>query len=365
MKKFRIGFLLPLILLWLLIDLLFAVPIVWKLTRTEAWVRVGDPELHHTFRPMSHQTEKYGPERKQIFINSLGAKDESCREVPPVAAGPRVALFGDSFTEGWGLSFADTVPGQLRRRLAPDGVDVAGFGISSHCPSLTRLWIKKLIREGIRWDLALLLIDPGDSFDEIEIQPFLKGEQKPIRKNRPQFLRLRWYEYSLSYQAWQQIYRWMHPKPSPGKDLRQALLGNDWKVAWVDQPADLPLWFRQGLEQSARAVEEIQAIAKREGFPVGLVIYPYPKMLALKQTQNAYTDFWTRFALERGLPLLDLTPLFTEEGQTVEEVYRENFIPGDFHWNAEGSDRIAEHLLPWIRKNLPAHGGLPGTIPSP
>lgn len=364
-KKLRIWYLPPLIALWLLIDLLFGVPIVWKLTRTEAWVRVGDPELHHAFRPMSQQTEKYGSEEKQIFINSLGAKDESCREVPPVVVGPRVALFGDSFTEGWGLSFAETVPGQLRRRLASNGVDVVGFGISSHCPSLTRLWMKKLLREGVRWDLALLLIDPGDSFDEIEVQPFLRGKNKPTRKNLPKFLRLRWYEYSLSYQAWRQVRNWIHPEPCVGRDLRQALLGNEWKVAWLDQPNHPPPWFREGLEQSARAVEEIQAIAKREGFPLGLVIYPYPKMLALEQTENAYTDYWTQFAQKQGLPLLNLTPLFTEEAKSVERVYRENFIPGDFHWNAEGSARVAEHLLPWVRKNLPARGALPSTIHTP
>jgi len=35
----------------------------------------------------------------------------------------------------------------------------------------------------------------------------------------------------------------------------------------------------------------------------------------------------------------------------------ENFIPGDFHWNATGSARIAEFLLPPILKNLPVRQG--------
>ena len=96
-----------LIIIWVFFDIIFGIPVVWKITRTEAWVRVGDPELHHAFRPMSYQTEQYGPELGQIFINSIGAKDDSCREVPPVVKGPRVAVFGDSFAEGWGLAFAD------------------------------------------------------------------------------------------------------------------------------------------------------------------------------------------------------------------------------------------------------------------
>ena len=324
----------------------------WKITRTEAWVRVSDPELHHAFRPMSHQAEQYGPIQGQIFINSLGAKDESCREVPKRADGPRVAVFGDSFAEGWGLPFGETVPGQLRQWLDPAGVDVLGFGIASHCPSLTERWMQKLIREGVRWDLAVLLIDPGDSFDEKDVRPFLEGRKKKIRKNVPKFFRLRWYEYSLTYQMISRIRAWAHPHEEPGRDLRQAVRGNEGKVAWLDRPKTTP-WFREGLEQSARAVARIQQLAQAEGFPILLVVYPYPKMMAEKKWQNAYTLFWKKFSEERKIPFLDLSPLFAAPERQPEEMYRENFIPGDFHWNAEGSTRVAETLLPWIQKNLP------------
>jgi len=44
--------------------------------------------------------------------------------------------------------------------------------VSSHCPSLTERWVRKLIRDGVRWYLALLLIDPGDSYDEKETRSF-------------------------------------------------------------------------------------------------------------------------------------------------------------------------------------------------
>jgi len=336
-----------------LADLFFCIPIVWKITRTEAWVRVGDPELHHSFRPMSHQTEEYGPEQGQIFINSLGAKDEACRQVPAVAAGPRVGVFGDSFAEGWGLPFAETVPGQLRQHLAASGVDVLGFGISSHCPSLTERWMRKLIREGVRWNQAILMIDSGDSFDEREVKAFLEGRERKVRKNVPQFFRLRWYEYSLSYQVIFQIRNWLYPHEPPGRDLRQASRGNEWKVAWLDNPEETP-WFREGLEQSTRAVARIEELARTEGFPILIVVYPYPKMMAENKMRNDYTLFWQKFAEERRIPFLDLSPLFEDPGKSPAQVYAENFIPGDFHWNARGSARVAEALLPWIRENLPA-----------
>ena len=327
-------------------------------------MRVGDPELHHASRAMSHQTEKYGPEQGQIFINSLGAKDDSFREIPPVAKCPRVALFGDSFAEGWGLPFADTVAGQLRRLLAPQGVDVLGFGISSHCPSLTERWMKKLVRKGVRWDLVLLLIDPGDSYDEKEARPFLNGETTPQRKDKPRFFRLRWYEYRLSYQLSRNIWERLHPCGPPGLDLQQAVRGNDWKVAWLDESAASP-WFRAGLEQSAQAVQKIQKTASQQGFGVMIVVYPYPKMMAENKLQNGYVEFWSRFARENNLPIVDLTPLFASDRQTVEQTYRENFIPGDFHWNAHASARIANTLLPFIMKNLSARKPVPDTIQNP
>ena len=334
----------------------------WKITRTEAWVRVGDPELHHAFRPMSYQTEQYGPEQGQIFINSLGAKDETCREVPLAVNGPRVAVFGDSFAEGWGLPFGETVPGQLRQRLAPVGVDVLGFGIASHCPSLTERWMRKLLREGVRWNQAVLLIDSGDSFDELEVKAFLEGREKKVRKNVPQFFRLRWYEYSLSYQVVSRLLAWMRPHENQGWDLRQASRGNEWKVAWLDHPENTP-WFREGLEQSAHAVTRIQQLAVEKNFGLLIVVYPYPKMMAEKKLKNEYIRFWASFARKNRIPFEDLSPLFAEGGEdAAEEVYRENFIPGDFHWNARGSTRVADALLPWIEKKLPPAASPAGKV---
>ncbi|NDE15922.1 hypothetical protein EBZ80_13425 [bacterium] len=61
-------------------------------------------------------------------------------------------------------------------------MDVLGFGIASHCPSLTERWMRKLLQQGVRWDTAVLMIDAGDSWDEKEIQPFLEGRMKTRKK---------------------------------------------------------------------------------------------------------------------------------------------------------------------------------------
>lgn len=339
------------LLAWLAVDLLGGSILAWRLTRTEPWVRVADPEIHHGFRAMSSQTEQYGPYRGEIFINSLGGKDQACQEVPKVASRPRVVVLGDSFAEGWGLPFEEGVVGQLRQSLASSNVDVLGFGISSHCPTLTERWVNQLMQEGVRWDLAMLLVDPGDSYDEMDILPFLSGKKKAKRKNTPQFLRLRWYEYSLTYQAICRMRKGLI-EPSPVSQLSQAIRGNEHKVVWLDRPREAP-WFREGLSRSASAICRLHATARQKGFPLLVAIYPYPRMMVQNKLQNDYTEFWKDFAHREGIPLLDLTPLFFDSERGVETVYEENFIPGDFHWNAVGSARVVQALQPWIKENLP------------
>jgi len=348
-------------LLWIPLDFLLGLPVAWKITRTEAWVRVGDPELHHAFRPMSEQTEQYGPIRSRIHINSLGGKDDSCRQVPRVASGPRMVIFGDSFAEGWSLPFSETIPGHLRRQLAPEGVDVVGLGLVSYSPSLIRRWMAKLWRDGVRWELALVLIDPGDSRDELRYREFLEHGKNLFRNDRPLFLRLRWYEYSLSYQAFRHIRELVQPREDPGTDFEQAVRGNPEGMAWLDDPSAHP-WFREGLERSAREVRVMKQMAEEGGFRLLLLIYPWPKMMAEGKLTNDYTRFWSEFAREEEMPLLDLSPLFVQPGRSPEAIYRENFIPGDFHWNARGCERIAEFLLPHIQKNLPVRPQAPAKV---
>lgn len=114
------------------------------------------------------------------------------------------------------------------------------------------------------------------------------------------------------------------------------------------------------MEQSAAAVRGIRAKAQHYGFPILIVIYPYPRMMVQRKMQNEYTEFWTAFTRQEGIPLLDLTPLFAQADKTVEQIYAENFLPGDFHWNATGSARVAEALLPLIREKMPSRAALPG-----
>lgn len=64
----RLGYFPLFLVIFLGIELGLGIPIGWKTTRMEAWVRVGARGLHYTLSPVSHLTEQYGPIQGQIFI---------------------------------------------------------------------------------------------------------------------------------------------------------------------------------------------------------------------------------------------------------------------------------------------------------
>ena len=345
------------LVLWVFLDLSGGAVVAWKITRTEAWVRTKDSVTHHGFRPLESQLEQYGPLRRMIYINSLGGKDVSCREVAKVDDNPRIAVFGDSFAEGWGLSYEQSLPGHLQEEIGTQGIEVLGFGVVSYCPSLTEKWMRKLLESGVRWNMAVVLIDAGDAWEEThEYKDFIEGRQKMRPSNKPRFFRLKWYQYSLTVQTVTALHRFLFLKKRTLSDWEMAQEGNSWKLQWLQKP-EAKTWLRDGLKQEGQAVERILQMGKEHNFPVLLVVYPYPVMMAHSWFENEHTRFWKEFAAKNGVNLANLSSEFLEKGTVPEETYKKYFISGDFHWNDEGNRLVAEALVPRIMEIMGSASG--------
>jgi len=338
--------------LWGVLDFSGGAVVAWKMTRTEAWVRTRDPVTHHGFRPLESQPEQYGPFRCNVYINSLGGKDASCREVPRVGDRPRVAVFGDSFAEGWGLPYEQSLPAHLQDMVATKGIEVLGFGVASYCPSLIEKWMCKLLMQGVRWNMAILLIDAGDAWEEThEYKDFLEGRKKMEPSNKPRFFKLKWYNYSLTVQAVTMLDQFLFPKKQALSDWEIVQEGNIWKLQWLRKP-DAKASLRDGLMQEGQAVERILKMGREYGFSVLLVTYPYPIMMAYGWLENEHTRYWKEFAGKKSVALADVSSEFSEKGTRPEETYRKYFILGDFHWNNDGNNLVAKALVPRIMEKL-------------
>ena len=206
----------------------------------------------------------------------------------------------------------------------------------------------------MRWNLAVVLIDAGDYWEEThDYQDFIDGKKQVRVSNKPRFLRLKWYEYSLTVQAITALHRALFPKVETRSTWQMAQDGNNWKLLWLKKP-EAKEWLLRGMRQSQKAVEAILAMGREHGFPVILVVYPYPAMMAGGALDNEHTRFWKTFAQNAAVPLVDLSPAFVEPGISPEETYAKYFIPGDFHWNGAGNRLVARKLRTQAAKMLSA-----------
>ncbi|HSF44319.1 MAG TPA: hypothetical protein VLT87_31315 [Thermoanaerobaculia bacterium] len=109
-----------------------------------------------------------------------------------------------------------------------------------------------------------------------------------------------------------------------------------------------------------------------------VVLYPWPQMLYTRDDPAAYAvlrrtfpDFYAdrelvfgtrpspavseyqarmgRFCRERGLPVLDLVPVFQQDSDWIRL-----YIPGDVHWNERGCRLVGARIAREVERLLPA-----------
>lgn len=79
-------------------------------------IKIRHPVYHHTFKnnfKILHPGSPGRAEPVDIFINSLGFRDKTIREIALESSNHRILFMGDSFTEGGLLDYADTFVGRI------------------------------------------------------------------------------------------------------------------------------------------------------------------------------------------------------------------------------------------------------------
>ena len=333
--------------------------------------------LHHRLRP-SYTATRRGVEFR---INALGLKD---REYPPGKPPGvfRVLMLGDSFTEGFGLPVAQTMPKQLEALL--DGgrcsrpVEVVNAGVSSYSPILEYLFLLH-VGLGFGPDLVVLSFDMTDVHDDwvrsqvatfgpdglpLAVSPDRRAEAVYLLPPVPKPAWLRWLdpvERLLNpLQLWQSIRDTDVAKNVLGGTRRTperlqalGLIGHvqyDPVAITRDRehPSEAAAWAR-----SERYVTGMVELSRGRGVPFALVAYPHPHQVSAaespvgRQRMGVGPGF---YATERpfvrlealgrreDIPVVNLVQLFRVRSAREGPL----FFPEDMHHNERGARVFAE-----------------------
>ena len=265
---------------------------------------------------------------------------------------------GDSFAEGIGVPWEDTLAGRLSSSLAPEGVEVLNGAVASYSPTLISAKLRYLFdQEKLRADIIVVFIDISDLEDELNLvaQPeggFTTMTLSPLANS--------------SYRTWDQKFcDWLENGPEKNFTLLGALSRNlrqFWQQAgspggtvalrrgtWPEYHGKADAIILEGLNRERNSMDQIARMTKEHGAQLLVVIYPWQEQVDAGILPSRPETFWGDWCRTQGVALLNLFPVFVPMGKEYERKY---CLKGDGHWNSEGHRVVAQALMTKIKDLL-------------
>ena len=368
MKKIKI------VILFLIVDIIFTNIIFantsfWKNPDWEKkWWRVSSPIFHHAILPNIDKIEKWGGNiEKRVITNSIGFFDKENRTVKKKNNyKKRLLLIGDSFIEGSGLPYEDTVAGLLDFELK-NKYEILNSALGSYSPSIYFKKTEYFINQGYKFDKAIVFLDVSDIFDELfikfdengniltfeetkKINRFKKYSYKFGRYLRDNFITFRFLSLLSDKTELLKNYLKLKIKASQMLNKNFFTTTRNEVIFYRMTHIDRGLWtydlekFKEveiGLKQAEEYLIKLFNLLRENNIESTLVIYPWP-------TQILYGDkyhqkYWNDFSSKNNINFLSLYEKFNSEKK--KEFIFENFIYGDVHWNKNGTKLVFEYLI--------------------
>jgi len=141
--------------------------------------RCSHPYYHHDFYPNMEAITKWGNQEYMVYTNSLGFRDSHIRDVPLKSDKKRILFMGDSYIEGLGVNWDESVAGLLDSMFEENhmNTEILNAAAVSYSPLLYYLKTKYLIEKtGLSFDELYVFIDISDIQDEIFYKDFKPEE---------------------------------------------------------------------------------------------------------------------------------------------------------------------------------------------
>ena len=338
--------------------------------------------LHHRLRPHFDGVVRGA----RFTTNSRGLRDREFAVPKPVGVF-RIAVLGDSFTEGSGLTDAEAMPkrleARLRQRSCGTGVEVVNAGVSSYSPILYYLHLKHVVAP-LQPDLVVLNVDMTDVHEDMirtEIAS-LDAQGLPVavpanrRLESAQTLlpilppALRGLEAPIARLAvYQRLRRssvghWLVGRPLvDAAAMEQRGLVGDLRYDPMAITRDLETeQIHRAWALSGRYIRGISDLARSLGARFVLVTYPHAHQVSATASpagRNAVGMRPRLYASERpfkilealgarhGFPVINLLALFRHREAVDGPLFRYE----DMHHTAKGADVFAEGVFTGLREH--------------
>ena len=312
-----------------------------------------DDSFEYNLKKNISLKDKFGPFLIDICTNEIGMRI-SCKKYNN-KKNYNLALIGDSFVEGVGLNYEDTIGGIIESKT---NIKVANLGVRSYSPINYYKKIITLYEKGYNFDHIIIFIDISDIQDEY----FRSGK---IRKNAPNnvinnlnnLYSIITSNFQISYFLYFKIKSYLRNSKNSEKIdkifLNFDAYSKDYeRGSWTFMKNNK---FREkGLMYSHKNMRMLADFLNENKIEFSIAVYPWPQQLIFDNVESFHVNYWKNFC--KNYKCKNFINLFKDffdqiNKNNVNKVILNNYFFTDVHFNKNGSNVIAEKIINIYYKN--------------
>ena len=352
---FLISFLLiDLILSYFFINLIFLN--IEKTYESDLYNRIPNKDYKYTFKSNTTFISRYNDFVYTIKTNNFGFRD---KEVRKITNDKDVIFFaGDSFLEGVGLNFKDTVIGHLQNNK----YTYLNSGVSSYSPYLYKKKIIHFLKmnEDMNVKSVVILFDKSDPIDDQRYlsnpESFSETKDLPPYKKKLSdksitfaFLKLLGnfldekrrdikYRYLISKKYNVSFFDLNHYQITAMKSIGNARFMTKYytnNLLWESKT-------KKFIPDSFKNLKDLEEFLLKKNIKLDIILYPWPYELTSKDFRNNYLDYIYSINDDFNLNIHNCYDYFLKDDTLNQlEFIGKSFLLGDIHYNSNGYKVLA------------------------
>ena len=342
--------------------------------------RVSDENYKYTFKKEVQFTSQYDGNIYNIFTNDLGFRDDRIKKLD------RKKLFsiliGDSFVEGVGLEYPDTIVGMLNKELKNDDFEYLNAGVASYSSYIYFKKIEDIIKKNddLKIKEVIVFLDKSDVSDDerylLEPTTFENTKGKFINQRKEDFFKdlqelSFWRFYTkqtisgklikLSADQIENFFSNLQKRFLISKKTNKKFFEiNNLEVKAIKSINNKPhirnwylgeLWekrTKRNIEFSIKNLSKLKNFLDKKNINLLVVLYPWSFEIDDPKIRKKYLEFIIPLLNENEIKNISVYQDFLD-GNIYENIGK-NFLYNDIHYNKNGNRVIVNNLIKYFKR---------------
>ena len=342
--------------------------------------RIFNKDYNYTFKKLVKFKSHYDGNIYNIATNDLGFRDS--QKIPINRKKTFSIVIGDSFIEGVGLEYSDTIVGILNKKLEDNKFKFLNAGVASYSSYIYLKKIQNIINSNsdLKIKDVIVFLDKSDVYDDENFinrpEIFQNSKGKFINQRKDDFYKdlkslslWRFYtkqtisgkiikmttdqlenfasnlskRYSISKKLNKSFFKVSNLEIQAIKSINNK----PFVRAWYEDS----LWNKKTKKNINFSIENLSILKKfleNKNINLIVVLYPWSFEIDNKKIRDRYLNFILPLLKNNKIQTIIIYDEFLSDN--IYESIGKNFLFNDIHYNAEGNKIIVNSLIKKLKK---------------